>query len=322
MDDGAVRTLPRGRKHRCASALGQAAHGFEPRIYNRNALHYREIAPGEPLRPHVRCLWLLTGPQSDPDADVERVVPDGCAEIVLNRADRFRRLQDGSSHAQAEVLLVGQIRRSISIAPTGVIDLLGIRFEPGGLHALLGAPMHELTDLDVCLGQANGELRRRLQDAAAWPALADRVAAVEAVLLAELDRRGRLSSGPGLVAEAVRLLERGPTTTGAVAERLGVSGRTLERAFRLEVGLPPRLYRRIRRLQGVLQRIEAGRPLRGWAETAVEHGYADQSHLIRDFRLLADSTPERYPTERTPLAGLMEQGDVSRSSNPGAVPHP
>jgi len=78
---------------------------------------------------------------------------------------------------------------------------------------------------------------------------------------------------------------------------------------------------RIRRLQGVLGALDPLGQLRrngstrGWAELAALHGYTDQSHLIRDFRLLAGTTPERYVAERTPLASLIE-GAASHSSNP------
>jgi len=47
-------------------------------------LKYREIAPRKELAPLVRCFWQLAGNDANPI--VERVVPDGCCEIVLNRA--------------------------------------------------------------------------------------------------------------------------------------------------------------------------------------------------------------------------------------------
>lgn len=294
-------------------------------------LDYREIEPSPVLRALVRCYWTLRGPGVEGSAGagdasaagLERIVPDGCAEIVLNRAECFRRHRDGRSHLQAEVLLVGQIRRSIAIAPTGDIDLFGVRFEPGGPFPLLGLPMHELADLDLDLGAVDARLGTELRGAGEREDDRARLDGVEAALLAALARRVRGSSGgggrsgeSGLVPAAVRGMEGGLASAGAVARSLHVSRRTLERAFRREVGLAPRLYLRIRRLQGVLRRFDAGAALPGWAVLAAEHGYADQSHLIRDFRALAGTTPRRYLAERTPMARCFEAGDLSRSSNP------
>lgn len=268
---------------------------------------YRETSPSPALRPHVRCIWVLTGRPDDPEAGVEEVIPDGCGEIILNRADHFCRIQDGESRAQAEVLLVGQIGRSISIAPSGVIDLLGVRFEPGGLHALLGVPMHELTDLDLSMECVHRRLHAGLSAACEPVRVSDRIHAVEGVIARQLRDRGQpLFSSAGLVAAAVRRIEGGPGTTEMVSADLGVSRRSLERSFRREVGLSPKHYARVRRLQRVLRRLDVGSPLHGWADLAVGLGYADQSHLIREFRLLAGTTPERYLARRTALGGFVQ----------------
>lgn len=280
---------------------------------------YREILPAPALRRHVRCFWHLADPAARGAGALERIVPDGCAEIVLNRAEPFVRVREGEPpRRQAQVLCVGQIRRPIRVAPTGAIDVLGIRFEPAGLHALCGVPMHELADRDECVGALDERLRDALARASETPALAERVAAVERVLGRALEARERRGTLGALAGAAVRLAERrgAPRGPGALARALGVGPRALERLFRVEVGLSPALFARIRRLQGVLAALEGRRPPLGWAALAAAHGYADQSHLIRDFRLLAGTTPERHLAERTPLAAHMEDAGASRSSNP------
>ena len=280
-------------------------------------MHYRETLPRPSLRSHVRCIWLLTGSADDPGAGVEQVIPDGCGEIILNRADHFCRLQDGETRAQAEVLLVGQIGTSISIAPSGAIDLLGVRFEPGGLHAVLGVPMHELTDLDLSLDCISRRLHASLSAACEPGLVADRIRAVEEAITCELRARAQtLRSNFGLIAAAVQRIESRPGTTEMVSAELGVSRRSLERSFRREVGLSPKHYSRVRRLQSVLRLLDEGQPPHGWASLAAGCGYADQSHLIRDFRLLAGTTPERYLAQRTAIGGFLQIEDVSHSSNP------
>ncbi len=276
---------------------------------------YREFPPRPELDGVVRCFWRLVGPGAMPGEPPERVLPDGCAEIVLNRADRFMRHDGtGASRGQAEILLVGQLRRAISIAPSGRVDLLGIRFEPGGLFALLGAPMHELTDLDVCMRQAAPRLHDRLREAAYMHDVRERIRRVEAVLCDTVTARGRHVHA-WLVAAAARRLDRLPATTAAVASGLRVSRRSLERSFRECVGLSPKQYLRIRRLQSVVQRLERGGSA-AWAAVAVQHGYYDQPHLIREFRALAGTTPARYLAEQPAMADFFAQASVSHSSNP------
>ena len=254
-------------------------------------MNYSEIEPRRELAPFVKCFWRLEGSPDEPA--VERVVPDGCCEIVLNRADPFRGVE--AERIQPRLMLVGQIRRFIRIQPTGRVDLLGVRFRPGGMFPFLGVPMAELTDERIDLGDVCRRLRRDLEGAD--------LEQVEERLLDRLGRRGR-------VAGAVRLIER---SGGEV--RIGDLGsaRSLERAFRKEVGVPPKLLARIVRFQQVIRSVERTARL-DWARLAVEAGYYDQAHLIRDFKHFAGMTPGRYFASEHPMADFFN--GVSHSSNP------
>lgn len=252
-------------------------------------MKYREIKPRPELAPYVRCLWELTGTGSD----IERVVPDGCCEIVLNRADPFRGVDN--DRIQPRLMLVGQIPRFIRIQPTGTVDLLGIRFRPGGLFPFVGVSMAELTGERIDLGDVCRRLRRDLEGASRER--------VEAILLDRLRKR------PSRVDEAVAAIE---TTRGDL--RIGSLGtRTLERAFRREVGVPPKVLARIVRFQRVIHAVEATARL-DWAGLALDCGYYDQAHLIRDFRHFAGLSPARYFRSEHPLADFFS-GIVSDLSN-------
>ena len=279
-------------------------------------MHYNEITPSRPLRDYVRCYWHLESSGNAALSGVDSVVPDGCAEIILNRADLFRRHCAGTSHLQAQVLLVGQITRAIQIQATGSVDLIGIRFEPHGLNALLGIPMHELVNVDVCLAQVDAGLHRQLVLACERTSLVDQIASIEAALLAKFAQRtSKTTRSRDLVTGAVSFMNA-PSTTDQIAARLGVSRRTLQRTFRERVGLSPKLYSRIQKLQRVIRHIDSGGPVHGWTDVALTHGYFDQSHLIRDFRLIARTTPDKYLDNQTPIDAALAHESVSHSSNP------
>ena len=90
-----------------------------------------------------------------------------------------------------------------------------------------------------------------------------------------------------LTANAVRL--SGRITIDRLANSAGISSRQLERRFLTDVGLGPKLFCRILRFQEVFRAV-AGNPA-GWAALAVDCGYYDQAHLIRDFQEFAHQTP-------------------------------
>ena len=86
-------------------------------------------------------------------------------------------------------------------------------------------------------------------------------------------------------------------TVGEVAGRTGFSQRRFIQVFRDEVGLPPKLYCRLLRFQEVLSRIEAKQNL-DWAGVALNCGYFDQAHLIREFQAFSGLCPTAYLRQR------------------------
>lgn len=261
-------------------------------------MEYAEHVPVPALRGFVRCIWTLRAPTG---GGVERVLPDGCAEVILNRADPFLgHGPDGERRVQPLAMAVGQIAQYLEIEPSGVVDLLGIRFQPAGLHALLGVPMHELTDARVDLRDVDRRVRDRLIDAAALG-----VRAVERLML------GLLPKHPSLAAAAAARIQAAGGRESL--DGLQLPARTLERHFRAEVGLSPKRLARIVRFHGVVGTLDrAHRP--DWAALAVDAGFYDQAHLIRDFRQFAGMTPGAYLRQQMALSDLL--AGVSDSSNP------
>jgi transcriptional regulator GlxA family with amidase domain len=82
---------------------------------------------------------------------------------------------------------------------------------------------------------------------------------------------------------------------------VGVNGRKLERLFRRDVGLSPKLLARIVRFQNVIATVERN-ARRDWAALALDCGYYDQAHLINDFRRFAGMSPVRYFATEHPMA--------------------
>ena len=97
---------------------------------------------------------------------------------------------------------------------------------------------------------------------------------------------------------ALREFERLPTSPiSKVIDQIGFSTRYFNQLFRDRVGLTPKLYCRVRRLQHVLRLIEGKEPV-NWVDVASTCGYFDQSHLIHDFQTFANCTPTEYMAKR------------------------
>jgi methylphosphotriester-DNA--protein-cysteine methyltransferase len=85
---------------------------------------------------------------------------------------------------------------------------------------------------------------------------------------------------------------RGRLGVAELAERLGYGRQYVHRQVTRHLGLPPRTLARLLRFHAVAEAMRAGQVAHlGWAGLAAAGGYADQSHLHREFRALAGLTP-------------------------------
>lgn len=110
--------------------------------------------------------------------------------------------------------------------------------------------------------------------------------------LDQSDRRAAVESiSDRVVASARAFLDAAPgrAVTSEELEALsGLSRFSLARHFRACLGTSPYRYLTMRRLDGARRRMLAGMPL---AEAAAECGFADQSHMTRQFKRAYGVTP-------------------------------
>lgn len=71
------------------------------------------------------------------------------------------------------------------------------------------------------------------------------------------------------------------------------SSRWVARLFRRYVGIGPKWVLQRYRLHEAAERIASGR-VDAWSDLALELGYADQAHFVRDFRALVGQAPSTY----------------------------
>ena len=178
---------------------------------------------------------------------------------------------------------------------------IDLELTPLGAWAVLGVPLGELRNQTVTLEDAFGAPTRRLQDDLHHgPDWDTRFDVIERFLLQRAEAGPRPT--PAVSWALSRLWQTdGRTRVDELAAQLGCSRRYLHARFRDQVGLAPKTVARLIRFGAVRRRIERA-PAR-WADIAYECGYADQSHLNRDFRELAGTTPSDFVTRLLPGYG-------------------
>ena len=255
--------------------------------------------PGPPLSGFVAWFWFYEG--LTPDHPLERVLPDGSMELIINLRNEARHVFDPHNHrplrSYRDGWLSGAHSKFIVIDTAAEGSMIGVHFQPGGAAAFLGLPLGEVrnsvVDLEALWSRTARELREQLLEA---PSPAAKFQILETALRARW--RGPACRHPA-VRHALDCFLREPhlVAVGNVAAEAGLSPRRFIELFTAQVGLTPKVFCRVRRFQRVLGEVQRRRPV-AWADVAVACGYYDQPHFIHDFQEFCGESPGEFLTER------------------------
>ena len=245
---------------------------------------YTEIPPCPALAPYLRCFWGSLHARRS--CGGSRVIPDSCMDLVFeinytkNRVTgRFCALDDAAcvtpERSSGDLVASFGIRfyawTAACFAEADFRDALGRVFDPeahfSSLFHALSPRLFEPDDLAARARLAEAELMRRLRPEHPENALMN-------VIYAMISGCGR-------------------EKVGEIAARAGISGRKMERKLLELTGAGPKLLNQLIRHQLIYREVLEGRYR---ALDAVEkYGYADQSHLLRDFRRFQGVLPGELP---------------------------
>lgn len=227
------------------------------RVLNESDI-YREWLPPPGWRDVVACCWE----QRISAARVQRVLPDGCADLIIYDSGR--------------VEVVGLYDEVALPSLAAGAHVQGIRFRPAAVSAAFRTPAALLRNQTVPADTVlKPYLMRRLGNANA------------------IDNWIRSIRPSPRTSAAVSLLAT--RSVDDTARALGITGRHLRRLISADVGLSPKVYQEVVRLQRFVSAVDRGSPL---SVAAAAAGYADQPHLARDVRRFCGVTPARLADER------------------------
>jgi len=255
---------------------------------------YLKKTPTPPLSSWIRTLWYCRAPHIPHRR--ERVLPNGCMQIILNLSREY--LTDCGTEGTANgrlsrAIVVGARARYEVVDTTDMDELVGILFQPAGFTGLF----HERADLFferfVALDDvwAGSNIIERLSEIRTP---AGKLQTLEELLTPFAHRGTRCSE---LVKQAVHLFQSQGLNVAECGRSTGISGRWLSQVFREELGMSPKLWYRVWRFQAAVRALHCGTDV-PWAELALQCGYYDQSHFANDFRAFSGINPSLYSSSR------------------------
>ena len=259
-------------------------------------IRYDEWLPGPGLEGIVTAYWRVAGDASKVPSSA--ILPDGHVELVFNLGDHVELEGPAYTGGQPDRAIVGPLSRAVRLKFGARVRTFGIRFHPARGAGFLGQAAPALTDKLVPLAQIYHPLDQ---------SLAKLVVAKGGNLETDAGRSAlgrvllqQLPSALPTDHEVVTLVDRLSRSETAplvsqIARELGLSTRQLQRRFLAAVGVPPKRFVRVLRFARVWQ-LASMSPPETWAGLAAAHGYADQAHMVREFRAFGAEPPTRLFT--------------------------
>jgi AraC-like DNA-binding protein len=188
--------------------------------------------------------------------------------------------------------IAGVARGKFSTLLEGNGGVFATKFRPGGFYPFVRTPIVTFADSTVPLGSVWGPDGDALERAVL--ALNDDDARMEIVEDFLRERRPRRDENATLATTIVDAIaaDRGILTMDDVARRFGLNPRTLQRLFARYVGVNPKWVIQRYRLHEAAERLAQGPA--NQAALALELGYADQTHFVKDFTAIVGTSPAAY----------------------------
>lgn len=238
---------------------------------------YQEFQPNPLLHPYIETYWASNSFAGEEVS--QRILPDGCVDIIF------------SFGAQTLFpFIVGTMTSFFDVIYKKDVKLFGIRFRPGGITVLTRVPISEFTNMRFDIRLVETILDKHLfEEMENSLTIEDTLSCLDSYFLQKLPLLFVPDKQIGL---AVNLIEqaKGNIPISLLAQQACLSPRQFERRFKVAIGISPKEFGRITKFKN-LSRFMKEQPRQSLFETAVDCGYYDHAHLIREFKRLSGYTP-------------------------------
>ena len=241
-------------------------------------LGFHRYLPHMHLRAWVQNYWTAQQDNLPASGFTETLYPDGGISLTFSFRNELPSIELKTRQVASKLLL------------REAINLIGVRFYPGGLFKLFSLDMNSVKEANENPDVLRDELDNIQEKLAALGSTSERLVHIEKWLLEKYYKKNPRA---GLLQEFVRHFLMSDASVDDIIKNHSISRRQLERKFQQEIGLSPSQLKQLHRVKLARETISLN-PLRPLTDVAVECGFYDQSHFIHQFQKVTDQTPGQY----------------------------
>jgi AraC-like DNA-binding protein len=253
--------------------------------------------PSPALREYVRLLQVIgcEFPSSMTELPIKAYWPraENCLTFVPKDPEKVEYGFDGKLVESTRSRLYGQ--HSIATSRHVGRDFMAfqVQFQPGALFRLTGIPSNELTNTFVDAEAVFYKEIRLVNERLSYANNHTEMIEIVETFLLYLIRKSKKDERP--IDKVSRFLLQNPTNTSLdwLASQACLCQRQFYRQFVEREGISPKLYARIARFENAMK-LKNAHPNKDWFTIAIELGYYDYQHLVRDFKEFTNLTPNGF----------------------------
>jgi AraC-like DNA-binding protein len=257
-------------------------------------MSYCIASPSEKLKPYIKQYWAVENMLNQGEQYTQRIIPGGLPELTLYIGNKPK-VCVGRRSLEDNFLLNGQQNDYYDILISENLSIFSISFLPQGLSQFFSLPIHELLNINASLKYINKELYEELEGKlSASVSFQEKIDITERYfinLLANNNRRFEFLRIDNII-ELIRRT-KGNISIDKLASDSCLSRKQFERTFLEYIGISPKQYLKIIRLQAAIDHKSKNKQI-SLTNLAYENGYYDQSHFIHDFRTMTGLTPKQF----------------------------
>jgi len=277
-------------------------------------MYFQIIPPAEVLSPYItRYVFVraegstdtMAPPTDDPrfvnGKHVQPLLPNYGSLIFMRNVE----VEICGTHTDGLTLL-GANQKTIGLTTlSGWFEGMLLDFEPGGMHALLGIDLQQLSGQVLTAKDSGDEGLLQLDRIFKFTPQAEQMTPLlDAFFIGHLTHRMDIHYARLRKVIAACDAAKGNISAAEMASVACLGERQFLRVFRNYVGIPPKQFVRLRRFHSAIQtmqRTAAGGKTIDLMSVALEHGYYDLSHMAMEFQLLGCVSPSHFRMLGIPL---------------------
>jgi AraC-like DNA-binding protein len=243
---------------------------------------YHKFYPDIRLSPWVKYYWLASG--FTQNEVIPKVFPDGCTDVifVFDKATGW-----------SYIGIFGTLTTFVEVNRPESSIMFGICFRPAGITAFTRISMEEFTDRSAELPLIESLFDKSFYEA--FPekeSVAEIVSHTDSYLMSKLHCLRRPDRQ---IVRAVDLIShaKGQLSLAGVASDVCLCQRHFERKFKAAIGVSPKMFAKINRFKHTVHSL-LNYENKDLMTIALECGYYDHTHLIKECKSLTGDTPNEF----------------------------